>query len=285
MAGPTKQRRIYDSIRREFHWLHRANDVYTTVSNCSARILNWVKPKQKRPLQLFSASGLLGVIAIGFLAQLHHAADGNSTSSTWPTDIQISSERCRLAKHSQLKNQIYSFILSNFLWHIRLRTNGQWCTVHEQAVYNLCTMLGVKHLTTAAYHYHTNGQAERFTCTIVTRQRSFVAGNQKDWNKYVQPSAYVYDMQMHKSTNTNSLVLYSHGSLLDPLWCWAQIACLQLAMSRQTGDGYASVAGGRLLLCMPKPICICKNVWRSVRTTMTIRYTPNRSLYSIRECL
>lgn len=63
-----------------------------------------------------------------------------------------------------------------------------------------CALLRVRHPRTTAYHPKANGQAERFNRTILIHLRDHVPEQQKDWDIFVQPSAYAYDTWAHRST-------------------------------------------------------------------------------------
>lgn len=98
MAGHPGQRRLYDSIRREFYWPHMDNNDYTTVSNCTAGAQNWVETKLRRRLQLFPASSPVASVAINILRQLPSTADGNQYVTVL-TDMYSSSQE----GHQRLK--------------------------------------------------------------------------------------------------------------------------------------------------------------------------------------
>ena len=63
-------------------------------------------------------------------------------------------------------------------------------------------MLGIRYVLTTAYPPQTYGQAERFNRTLVARLRQYVSEHQRDWDDYVQPLTYAYNMQVHRSTGT-----------------------------------------------------------------------------------
>ena len=67
--------------------------------------------------------------------------------------------------------------------------------------------MGIKHLTTTAYHPATNGQTERYNKTIVSRLRHYVNENQADWDDYLQPLTYAYNLQVHRSTRVSPFAL------------------------------------------------------------------------------
>lgn len=77
LAGHPGQRRMYESMQREFYCLHTANAFYATVSSCNAHAQNRVEFKLKKQLQIFSASNLLEFLAIEILRPLPHTADGD----------------------------------------------------------------------------------------------------------------------------------------------------------------------------------------------------------------
>ena len=66
----------------------------------------------------------------------------------------------------------------------------------------VCIINGIKHVFTTAYHPQTNGQVERFNKTLAARLRHYVSEHQKDWDEFVQPLTYAYNMQVHRSTGT-----------------------------------------------------------------------------------
>ena len=66
----------------------------------------------------------------------------------------------------------------------------------------VCTLLGVRHYLTTAYHPQSNGQTERFNRMLVQRLRNYVEEHQRDWDDYVQPLTFAYNTQVHRSTET-----------------------------------------------------------------------------------
>lgn len=73
----------------------------------------------------------------------------------------------------------------------------------------MCSLLGVKPLTTAAYRIQTNDRAERFNKTIYVRLRHYFVEHQKNWSTVVQPLKTAYNRSIQRSTNQTpfSLVL------------------------------------------------------------------------------
>lgn len=72
--------------------------------------------------------------------------------------------------------------------------------------------LGVKQLMTMACHPQTNGLMERYNKAIVGRLRHYVPEQQDDWDDFLQPLTYAYNMLIHRIITWTpcSLVLAIH---------------------------------------------------------------------------
>lgn len=88
----------------------------------------------------------------------------------------------------------------------------------------LCAFLGVKNLTTTAYHLHTHRQVERFNNGTFARLWQYVAEQYREGDIPVQPLMHVFSSQVHQSTNLTpfSRVL-SRNPLILPLLAIRQL--------------------------------------------------------------
>lgn len=89
---------------------------------------------------------------------------------------------------------VASAVLDNMVYFYGVRyvltDNGlQFAAKFFEAV---CTLRGVRHYLTTAYHPETNGQTERFNRTLVQRLRHYLEEHQRDWDDYVQPLTFAY---------------------------------------------------------------------------------------------
>lgn len=50
---------MYDSLKRDYHYSHRAIDIHTLMTDCLELLQNWTSDKCRKPLELFSASCIL----------------------------------------------------------------------------------------------------------------------------------------------------------------------------------------------------------------------------------
>lgn len=64
------ERRIYDSLRREFYWLHMVSDVYSAVSTSTGYPRIGTTFYHQRKLDLSPCAGFLGFVAIDVLGPI-----------------------------------------------------------------------------------------------------------------------------------------------------------------------------------------------------------------------
>lgn len=77
IAGLPDQRRMYDTIRRDYYKPNMAKDVYTTVTQFAGCVTNGNQDRHRRPLQLLPVSGLLYFVAIGIVGFLPKTAQAS----------------------------------------------------------------------------------------------------------------------------------------------------------------------------------------------------------------
>lgn len=76
-AGPTRETRMYHTMRQHFYWLHMANVVYKPGRKFRSCTQNWSRVTHKQKLQLFLAAGPLEFVAIDILGPLPRTKTGN----------------------------------------------------------------------------------------------------------------------------------------------------------------------------------------------------------------
>lgn len=71
----------------------------------------------------------------------------------------------------------------------------------------VCSILKGNNITTAEYHPQSNGQAERFYSTLISRLCHYLSENQTDWGTYLLLLTYTYNVQVHNSINESRFSL------------------------------------------------------------------------------
>ena len=214
LAGHPGGTRMYLTLRRDFYWPQMGNDVHAVARDCrSCAQMRGTRYKHQKYLKLFPAAGPLEFVAMDLLGPLPKTKSGHvyvlvitDRFSKLTRAIPLGSTTASSVAKAFLEHWVYVYGVPNYL----LTDNGpQFAAKFFDTV---CGMLGVKHFFTTAYHPQTNGQAERFNKTILDRIRHYVVEHQADWDKFIQPLAYAYNMQVHRVTNTTpfDLVLSRH---------------------------------------------------------------------------
>lgn len=185
----------------KFFWPHIANDIYHMVDQCSscARIRN--QCHHKHPLQLFPPSWPLDFVAMDILGPLPKTSEDKQY-------VLTITDRYSKPTHAIPSSQATSTLIVNIFfdqWIISYGIRSFQLTDNDTKFVSkffatLCSFLGVKHLTTTAYHPQPDGQAERFNKTVITRPRHYVAEHQHNWDTLVKPLTYAYNTQGHEST-------------------------------------------------------------------------------------
>lgn len=117
--------------------------------------------------------------------------------------IQVNT--CRIERQHECKAKgKYPFRpLDRTIWYIRLHANRQRTAYVNSFFATICRYLGVKVLTTTAYHPQTDGRVERYKKTTIARLRRYVANHQRNWDTFVKPLNYADKRYVYWSTDTS----------------------------------------------------------------------------------
>lgn len=148
---------MYVTKQEKFCWAHMAYGVYATVTSFSACAQNGMEPILKWQLRLFPISRPLECIAINILGSVPRTAYCSQYVHGM-TDRYLKATRSFASgKTSSAHGANYLFdskIVSCVMFTVYQKDNGVRLTSNQFTVQ--CTMLGVNHLTTTAYHPQAN---------------------------------------------------------------------------------------------------------------------------------
>lgn len=77
LTGCRGERRVYNTMRREYHWRPIANNLYTTIRDCCKCIRNKSSDKHKRPLQLLRRVARQKFVAMRIFGPLPKTSNRN----------------------------------------------------------------------------------------------------------------------------------------------------------------------------------------------------------------
>lgn len=170
--GNAGERRVYNSLRREYYWSHMAIEVYTNEKDCHECVCSKAASIRQRVPQLFLPSNPFKFVAMDTLGLLSKTLKGNQFVLVI-TDLYSKLTRAVLTCMTTVSHILSIFMNSRvtpYRFPIHEWTeNGTQCI--SEFSKTLCAFLGTKHLENTAYHTQAKGQAERFNKTIVARLR------------------------------------------------------------------------------------------------------------------
>jgi transposase InsO family protein len=79
----------------------------------------------------------------------------------------------------------------------------------------ICTLTGINHRLSTAYHPQTDGSTERMNSTVETYLRVYICYDQKDWNRLLLLAELAINSCISTATGVSPFYL-SHGYNLSP---------------------------------------------------------------------
>lgn len=249
----------------KFYWPHIANDVYTKVSNYSARARNQIELKYQRQLRLFPAGSPLAITPFNFVGPLSGTADWNQYVFVMP-DSYLILTRALLAGKNSSTHVANVFVDTRIVQCAKtayfLTDNGVQFTC--KAIAELYSIPVVRHLTTTAH---------LLECGII------LPNIRKTETITCNPYSTRTTRKCTSSPIRPVLVLYYNSIRLVPELGLSQVACLPTATLKLTRDGYILIYREKSLRCGPKPVRIWVGKRHSGGSIKTKPYPSNQRLY------
>lgn len=176
-----------------------ALDCYAGARNCTECARERVRlRKNAKELRLFTPTAPLEFVAIDILGNLIETKRGNRFL------LVISDRYSKLVRTVPLKKISAADIALAFVHHwvfvygppVKLLSdNGKQFTA--RFFQNVCRILGTRNLFITTYHPQTNGQVERFNCTLLSALRKYLGDHPKEWDLFSDAAT----SQVHRTTN------------------------------------------------------------------------------------
>ena len=237
-AGHPGGTRMYETIRREYYWRSMVNDIFQAAKDCrSCARVRGTRGHKQHELTLFPAVDPLAFVAMDLVGPFVKTKKGFSSIlvitdrfSKIARAIPMSSTTAGAVANAFMEHWICPYGIPTYI----LTDNGPQFVA--KIFDHLVTMLGVSHLRTTAYHPQTNGQAERYNRTLVTRLIHYVSEHQNDWDQFVQPLTYAYNTQVHRTTGFAPFELTLARAPKAPLAAYTDVPADLLKPKRRLTD-------------------------------------------------
>lgn len=144
---------MYVTMRHYLFWLHMANNVQTKMKVCCSGTRNESHTKHKRELQLFSADGPLGFVAIHISERLRKTTSGNQHVDI--VTSRYSKLTCAISTRKITSTPFENIFLDNRILPCGISSSvltESGPQVVSKFFRMFCFLLGVKKLRTTAYH-------------------------------------------------------------------------------------------------------------------------------------
>lgn len=168
LAGHQGKRRVYDSAWREYYWRHMAKEDYTTMRDCHKKRPKYAFREATTPLSTIPWERPKGARPDGHPGTRSEDAKRQPASTAHNRSLQYLTSAVPMSNMKAL--HIASLFQDSWLApyrtpeHILMDKKAQFMSKFFEL---LCSFLGLKLLTTTAYHQQTNPEAAPFTKMII----------------------------------------------------------------------------------------------------------------------
>lgn len=204
LAGHMGLKRTYALIRERFFWRNMRDEIIKYVQTCDKCQKRKASNKRSQgfiePIPI--AEDVFDNIGIDLIDKLPISRTGKNSILVM-TD-NLSKYVVTVNLQDGLADTINTAIFEHFITKFGcpktiISDRGSNLTSMENN--NFFNSLGIKRITTTAYHPQANGQTERFNRVIGAQLAMFVEKSQRDWCKFVPALTFAYNVSKHSVTN------------------------------------------------------------------------------------
>lgn len=163
-------RKLYETLRREYSWPQVVNDAYTTVADCQSFPAHGTATRHQKQLGLFPAARRLELLAMDILGALQKMISGYQHVTVLTiryTKLKRDIPVTTVASTSATAVLVYNWDISyNIPTYLLTYNSPKFFSKFFAAV---TARLEIKHHRTTAYQTQTKSQMEPLSKTIVAR--------------------------------------------------------------------------------------------------------------------
>lgn len=202
MAGHLGQKKTWHKTFQRFYWFEMKEDVGIYVRKCDTCAVNKAdRKKPKAPLGKMQVGAPLDRICVDLVGPFPESEAGNryilvatDAFTKWVELVAIPNQLATTCAQALLES-----VVSKFGCPLDLHTD-QGRSFENEVFAELCKLCGVRKTRTTPYHPQGNGQVERFNRTLLQMIRSYVSGDQTDWDQNLACLGTAYRASVHEST-------------------------------------------------------------------------------------
>lgn len=208
MGGHLGVNKTYGKLKQRFYWYEAKEDVLIWVRKCDTCAQN--KPAQKTPkahLGDNQVGGPMDRLATDLLGPLPETPQGNKYIlvvtdhfTKWVEAIPVPDQTAQTCAHHILK------VICQFRCPLTILSDQGRC-YESNLFHELCHILEIKKTRTSPRNPKCNGLAERFNRTLIQMIKSYLKGEQIEWDKNLHFITAAYRATPQDSTGFTPNVL------------------------------------------------------------------------------
>ena len=200
-SGHFAVNKLYNALAAKWYWEKMYVDIESYCKNCpQCVIVSGCGRRNRPPLHPIPVQRPFQIIGVDIM-ELPTTQQGNKHVvvfqdffSKWPLVFPVPDQKTTILVQLLTKEVIPLFGVPEAL----LSDRGTNLLSH--LMYDVCAILGIKKLNTAAYHPACNGMVERFNRTLKTTLRKHADRFGCQWDRYLAGVLYAYCNTPHDTT-------------------------------------------------------------------------------------
>ena len=191
--------RTLSLLRERLFWPNMQVEATQHIAKCS-RCLKRKSTPQVAPLQPILVSQPLELVHLDYLSL--EPSKGNIENVLVITD-PFTRYALAYASKTQTAQATARILWDNFICHYGFPEqfiSDQGRNFESDLIQELCKIAGVKKLHTTPYHPQSNGQCERFNCTLCNMLGTLSDEEKSDWKSHLGCMTHAYNCTKHAST-------------------------------------------------------------------------------------
>ena len=182
-------------------------DVYQVVKSCATCHRNQKVPSKEHSAIALPVTNLFDRIGIDLILGLpitNEKYNGilviTEYLSKYPYAVPIKSKNAQ-----EIAEKLFEYI--SIFGPPKVLLSDQGKEFLNQCLQKLCSLTGIEHRITSAFHPRTNGLTERFNQTLINALRKHCENEPENWNKWLNYVLLAYRSRIHSSTNATPFKL------------------------------------------------------------------------------
>ncbi len=201
-------------LRSQFHWYGVSTDVKAHIQQCPVCTAN-SKPtkKYKAPLRQYRVGQALDLLGIDVLGPLILSGQQNKYVLVIGDYATRWIEVCALPdqKAETVAQTLVHEFISRFGCPLQIHSD-QGRNFESDLLQEVCRLLQISKTRSTPFHPSANGLIERFNATLARMIRSFIDGNQRDWDLYLPLLTAAYRSTIHPATGyTPNMMMFGRA--------------------------------------------------------------------------